>query len=419
MLLRRLLFYFFAVLFVAVSTILTLYTIGWQVDLRECDWRHPLDCPIQKTGAMFIETDPRGVEIEINGRNYADTSSLIESGTLIRNLEPGPHRLRITKAGYQPWEKNLEVASGRVTEALNVLLISQTLSAEPLPLPALRGQSIAAINSRGDKFVLQNDSTRTFYLYDLNDPQTILNLSLVARNLTQGDIRKITFNPLDDPTLITETTKGLYLIDLRRTQASIITTNLPFWDIDGGTIYYTTSTPSLIRRFNLVTKTHTNESWRAASTTITTLRASGSRRAVLTKTKDLFLGSDGVPELINNHVEFFSFSPDGRKLAYVRDKQIHIYLMDDLIRLGKRAGETISLDLSGDFSSLAWYDDSAHLLAIYGGNQSYRVELVEIDNRDAVNRYDLINGAASAYYDAGLRRLFLTQNNRLLFLPIQ
>jgi hypothetical protein len=52
-----------------------------------------------------ISTDPSGAEITIDGNYAGNTPSLI-------NLKPGTHSIKITKNGYIPWVRSIEIVTG-------------------------------------------------------------------------------------------------------------------------------------------------------------------------------------------------------------------------------------------------------------------------------------------------------------------
>ncbi|MBI2551932.1 PEGA domain-containing protein [Candidatus Uhrbacteria bacterium] len=106
---RRLIFYFLLFIFIILAPIIVAYTAGYRFS--------PTQRQIVKTGALSITTLPAGAEITLNGR-----SGLAYTPTLITNLLPGAYEIKITKAGYHPWMKNLTVEDGKTTFAHNVSL---------------------------------------------------------------------------------------------------------------------------------------------------------------------------------------------------------------------------------------------------------------------------------------------------------
>lgn len=68
--------------------------------------------PEQPTSLQFA-SEPAGAEIDIDGNYAGNTPSLIK-------VKPGTHSIKLTKSGYMPWVRTLEIAAGE----------SRTISAE-------------------------------------------------------------------------------------------------------------------------------------------------------------------------------------------------------------------------------------------------------------------------------------------------
>jgi hypothetical protein len=64
---------------------------------------------------VFIDSNPRGARIRIDGRDLAATP------LMVRQLRPGTHTLELRLPGYRPWTQRLTVAAGddrRITATL-------------------------------------------------------------------------------------------------------------------------------------------------------------------------------------------------------------------------------------------------------------------------------------------------------------
>ena len=58
------------------------------------------------SGTLRVESNATGADVKIDGRS-------VGSAPQERELEPGSHRVRVTKDGYQPWEREVHVVPGR------------------------------------------------------------------------------------------------------------------------------------------------------------------------------------------------------------------------------------------------------------------------------------------------------------------
>ena len=63
---------------------------------------------LQKTGMMFIESEPEGAEVWLNEK-------LVDNQTPVRikNLLPNKYQVRLSKEGYMDWEKEIKVIDGQ------------------------------------------------------------------------------------------------------------------------------------------------------------------------------------------------------------------------------------------------------------------------------------------------------------------
>ncbi|MBI3305326.1 PEGA domain-containing protein [Candidatus Parcubacteria bacterium] len=105
---RRFLFWLSIGFFVVLAPLVIGYAIGYRFDFSEGG--------LVRTGALFVEAEPKRVEIIIDGKPTKRTGTIITNSTFVRDLAPGRHRVRLEKESYQPWEKELEIRPAVVTE---------------------------------------------------------------------------------------------------------------------------------------------------------------------------------------------------------------------------------------------------------------------------------------------------------------
>lgn len=106
---RAIAFYFSVMLFCVLLPILLSYSLGYQIDYK------PLR--IYKTGILFINSNPQGAFIFINGkRNEGLTPAQIEK------LKPGSYNVEVRREGYYPWEQELVIRPNMVTRADRIAL---------------------------------------------------------------------------------------------------------------------------------------------------------------------------------------------------------------------------------------------------------------------------------------------------------
>jgi len=113
---RTLLFFLLLGLFFVLAPSLTLYSQGYRIDIT--------GRRITQTGAFFFKVAPARVDILVDGNLVKRTDFLFGSG-LTKNFFPDSYFLEVTKEGYHPWQKILEIKERQVTEAKNILLFKE------------------------------------------------------------------------------------------------------------------------------------------------------------------------------------------------------------------------------------------------------------------------------------------------------
>lgn len=106
---RRMLLLVSCVAFAIIAPLIVLYAMGYRPGISS-----PLSPPV---GVAMIEATPRKAIVQVNG---------ILIGILPRsipNLLPGTTHIRVTKEGYTPWEKRIEIRPATATDVRSILLI--------------------------------------------------------------------------------------------------------------------------------------------------------------------------------------------------------------------------------------------------------------------------------------------------------
>jgi len=231
---RRLLFYSFAFLFIIAGLGAVFYSDGWRVDIKNCLIVQLFNCSIkfERTGAVYVQTEPKGITIKIGKEIFEDKSGLLQNGTLISELLPGSYKIEIQKDNYLAWVKNIVVESGMVSEISKIILIPEKLEKQPVILTKspdsfwlndgntilknktnlyyqsensatkLRGDKFIAWSNDNNKIITQDSNSQIYYLYNLNNFAQSLNINAALNNLQKITIKQIVFHPLDSARLI-------------------------------------------------------------------------------------------------------------------------------------------------------------------------------------------------------------------------
>jgi hypothetical protein len=101
---------FFVVTFLILATILViLYGKGYRLNLK------PGEQKISKTGILQATSKPTGAQVYINDELETATDNAI-------NLSPGKYTVKITKDGYNDWQKDIQIEREVVSNADALLL---------------------------------------------------------------------------------------------------------------------------------------------------------------------------------------------------------------------------------------------------------------------------------------------------------
>ena len=117
------LFFFCAVLFFITAPSVVLYSQGYRLDFDQMK--------VIKTGAFYAKVLPKGAEIFI-AQEFAKKTDFFFGSIFIENLLPKKYAIEIKKPGYQSWKKDLEIQQAQVSEAKNIILVPNNLNLELL-----------------------------------------------------------------------------------------------------------------------------------------------------------------------------------------------------------------------------------------------------------------------------------------------
>jgi len=135
---RKITVLIFFVLFFILAPLLITYSLGYRYDFKTGN--------IQKNGAFYIKSYPRGADIFItNNKNKHKTP------TQVTNILPGIHEVSVSKNNYIPWIKKLAVYSGETTFAEDIVLF-------------LENRPKTILSSGSDKFLLNKDENKYAFL---------------------------------------------------------------------------------------------------------------------------------------------------------------------------------------------------------------------------------------------------------------
>ncbi len=114
----------FVLLFLISIPLLILYSAGYRLNSA-------LD--LIRTGGMYVFVPYSGVEVSI-GKSVVKETRVFSKNVFVQNLRPGSYDVKVEKAGYQSWYKQMRVFPQTVTEAHPFLIAEKPVLVEILPI---------------------------------------------------------------------------------------------------------------------------------------------------------------------------------------------------------------------------------------------------------------------------------------------
>ena len=151
LILRRLIYIFFIIVFLVVSPLVILYTMGYRYNFGKQR--------IQKTGIIKITSLPRGAEIYLNGIKYEKTATPAK----IEYVLPGDYEIKLIKDGYFEWQKKLSVYENGTTFAEKIMLWKKS-EAETISTSTI----IDSLISPDNNFIISINQNGEIILTDIN-----------------------------------------------------------------------------------------------------------------------------------------------------------------------------------------------------------------------------------------------------------
>lgn len=158
----------FGLLFVAVAGFLLILANGYKINLQAKK--------IQKTGMIYLKTEPKDVEIFLDDKLIAE-----KTPARLGYLLPKRYTVLIKKDEFNSWSKTLSVESGQVEVNQNIIFFKN----EPKMITASRDDVIALDNYKkdnGETLGLKTKDGEIWWGKDLitRMSEPVLNLSFIA-----------------------------------------------------------------------------------------------------------------------------------------------------------------------------------------------------------------------------------------------
>lgn len=311
-----------AFIILSVSTLLYLYTAGYRLEKGE---EEPVD--IRITGMISAKSIPESASVYLNDKLVTATNDSIPG------IEPGKYDLKITKSGFVPWKKEIEVYPELVTD-ITAVLISQTPRIEPLTNTGARNPVMAPSLSAIAYFSQDEENPGVWVMPLIYNRLSFFSAtpSVVLEDTTYVKFSEglgIFWSPDEKQLLVQQNETDYYLVDLVSDSARSLTTdNLE----------------------ELLTK------WEKERLEI---RENAIEKADLTEEiKEKALAKES------------NWAPDNKKFLYAQNNgrgqiEYHVYNLEKPLPVGEKAENTVLTTVANDPQpKLSWYADSFHLIMV-------------------------------------------------------
>lgn len=198
---RRLIYVIFIFLFLAVSTFIILYALGFKYN-----WSKNI---FEKTGNFYIKSYPKNAEIYINNKKIKNKTPI-----QVNRLLPGNYQVKVKKDGYAEWQKTLTIYPSSTSFIEDISLLKDSL----IPQIIAEGEFSDMLQSPNKLFAVLTKITgldASLWLLDISNSQLtelyqLKNLQpLIAPKMA---FQLISWSNNDQKVLIKETTRDKFYI---------------------------------------------------------------------------------------------------------------------------------------------------------------------------------------------------------------
>ena len=415
---RRLLFYSSLFLFIVAALLVIFYSMGFRVDFA--------NKLITETGGIYVKSDPVDASIALDGDPVKNESGILNTGTLIDNLEPKSYNIVLNADGYSGWEKNADVTPGGVAIFDSIILVSDLrekiydavnefrLSNELLVTQkddviefdgkTLTGNELLYFTRNGG-VVTRRTTTGDYYLSNVFDLTEPLNLSATFNNLKEtelnlpGNVRIVEIEPypFDDTRFVIMTGRAIYTLDTDSLELDIIASSTKDFVISGNDLFWLNEDG--ISNYDLLLEEEEQVYAVPAETVMQwSAHSSAEKIIILSDSKDLisFDVETATTTTISLNASYFSLSPDGGLITFVdQDGVINVY--DFEWEDGRRREQLFKLKaLHDSIDRLIWYGGNTHLII---KTTTGDLRFIEIDDFMPINEVLISANVLSFVYD--------------------
>jgi len=125
LLLRKIIFYIFAAVYVVACPLVIAYALGYMFV--------PQQRNVIQTGLISLQTFPQGAAVYLDGELFPQPTPVV-----IPEITPGPHGLRIVLPGHREWRRQVTVRSGEAVAFEHIVMLPHEPQVEELTQESYR-----------------------------------------------------------------------------------------------------------------------------------------------------------------------------------------------------------------------------------------------------------------------------------------
>jgi PEGA domain len=393
-----------------------------------------------QTGILAVRSDPSDPAIFLDGKQKRQGQGDLTF------LLPGSYELTLKKDGYNDWTKRMTVQAGQVTWASpsfgNIYLFlknptEQTLASGVLDFYERDKNFIyidsgslvtSAINSPGqtqtfplprpvNKIVAQDEAGKNFILSNLPDASSSPTVLVFNQNL--GKIYDISsmFQTMpqllfgDDGQLYALSNNILYSINPAAKTKTALFNGVSVFEPEGGALYFIMAKSGINGLFVSQAPFTTSQELANSLPVLNSsqLFVTFEKEILLVTNGDLYLASSGMTDLADN-ISAYGFNPTDSFLSVIHSGELDYYdPIAGSLNFITRSSQTISNPVISSSIGNAFFA------------QDNRLMVIELDDRDSQNQYQLYQGTdlQKFYADNAGKNVLVLDNGTLKSLVIR
>ena len=333
---------FFVALFFVAAPYVVIKMLGLVIDLKHMR--------LAKAGSLYVRFLPRTAALAIDGEPYPATAGYLNHDIYVSGLAPDTYDISLSLKDYSPWHKQLEIESGKVSYANDVILWPDFIPVEgssttitsfvpvkgglitnstssPLSFngTALKGNKVI-ISDANSPYIVTAGSGK-YYFTDLDAPSVSANVTDLFASLQRSQLhiapqplRTVIAHPFTKTKLILGSDTAFFMLDIKKNEIEQI------FKINGTRAYATNDSELLVvdskgtlTAANLIVHSINTYSAHLGFAVKMVSDTDGNRLLLEDESHELYIfdRSQQILKKLTSDIAYYTFSPDGKRAVYI------------------------------------------------------------------------------------------------------